>query len=527
MAAGHGLPFADEGRLVKIKHATIIQVPSVHIGTGTTQITIPPIGPAYVAAAMLQAGCTVDLIDGVGEWIDQYRDVDFAGGSYYVHGGTIEQIVGRVSPRTELIGVSCMFSHGWPMSRLLIKGIRERFPDHLIVLGGEHCSALPERCLAETGADIVVCGEGEDTVVDLVDALRAGRDLESVSGLVFRREGGFESTVSRPRIRGLAEIPRPAWHLVPVRSYIQLGKYHGPTQGTPMPILGTRGCPYQCTFCSSPNMWTTRWVAREPVDVADEMQLYREEYGANDFHFEDLTMVVRRDWILQFCDEIERRGWTDITLQFPSGTRSEAVDLEVARRLRSVGCSILTYAPESGSPAVLKRIKKKVSIPRMIESIRSARRAGMKVECFMIIGFPDETLGEMWKTFGFITRLAWIGVEAVGVGTYMPIPGTEIAEKLRQEGRLDYDDSVFLSMLLSNDIWRSKSWNPEFSDRTLAWLRFLSHVWFFGLAFAIRPWRLVRTLWNLVTGTQQTKFDKVVREVFLDRWLLAKSDEAS
>jgi hypothetical protein len=82
-------------------------------------------------------------------------------------------------------------------------------------------------------------------------------------------------------------------------------------------------------------------------------------------------------------------------------------------------------------------------------------------------------------------------------------------------------------MLLSNDLWHSKSWNPEFSDRTLAWLRFLAHVWFFGLAFAIRPWRLARTLWNLVTGTQQTKFDKVVREVFLQRWLLAKSDEAS
>jgi radical SAM superfamily enzyme YgiQ (UPF0313 family) len=268
-------------------------------------------------------------------------------------------------------------------------------------------------------------------------------------------------------------------------------------------------------------------MARDPVDVADEMQVYRDEYGANDFHFEDLTMVVRRDRILEFCDEIERRGWTDITLQLPSGTRSEAIDFEVAQRLKSVGCSILTYAPESGSPAVLKRIKKKVNLTRMIESIRDARRAGVKVECFMIIGFPDETLSEMAKTFWFVTRLAWVGVEAVGVGTYMPIPGTEISEKLQQEGRLEYDDSIFLSMLLSNDIWHSRSWNPKFSDRTLAGLRFLAHAWFFGLSFAIRPWRLARTLRNLFTGTQQTKFDKVVREVFLQRWLLTRSDDAS
>ncbi len=199
----------------------------------------------------------------------------------------------------------------------------------------------------------------------------------------------------------------------------------------------------------------------------------------------------------------------------------------MARRLKSVGCSILTYAPESGSAAVLKRIKKKVNTARMIESIRGARRAGVKVECFMIIGFPDETLSEMGKTFWFVTQLAWVGVEAVGVGTYMPIPGTEISEKLEREGRLEYDDSIFLSMLLSNDIWHSRSWNPRFSDGTLAVLRFMAHAWFFGLSFVIRPWRLARTLRNLFTGTQQTKFDKVVREVFLQRWLLTRSDDAS
>src|SRR6476620_3967712 len=124
-----------------------------------------------------------------------------------------------------------------------------------------------------------------------------------------------------------------------------------------MPMIATRGCPYQCTFCSNPEMWTTRWYAREPGKVLDEIQLYMDKYAATNFDFYDLTAIVKRSWIIQFTNEILTRKMK-FTWQLPSGTRSEAIDDEVSRLLYASVCWNMSSAPESGSPEVLKRIKK-------------------------------------------------------------------------------------------------------------------------------------------------------------------------
>ncbi len=104
-----------------------------------------------------------------------------------------------------------------------------------------------------------------------------------------------------------------------------------------MPLMATRGCPYRCTFCSNPVMYGTRWVARSPDHVLDEIQRYQDRYGATDFPFWDLTMVLKRDWVLDFCSKVEERGM-EFTWQLPSGTRAEIVDHEVARALCRSGC---------------------------------------------------------------------------------------------------------------------------------------------------------------------------------------------
>ncbi len=112
-------------------------------------------------------------------------------------------------------------------------------------------------------------------------------------------------------------------------------------------MLATRGCPYSCTFCSSPDMWTTRYYARSPASVVDEIADYVERYGISNVDFEDLTAFINRDWILAFCAELVRRD-LHISYQLPSGTRSEALDAEVLAPLWRSGCRNLTYAPESG-----------------------------------------------------------------------------------------------------------------------------------------------------------------------------------
>ena len=150
-------------------------------------------------------------------------------------------------------------------------------------------------------------------------------------------------------------------------------------------------------------MWTTRWVARKPELVADEIEIYIKKYGISNVDFYDLTAVIRKDWIINFAKQLIDRK-LNITWQLPSGTRSEALDKEVLTYLYESGCRNLSYAPESGSPRVLKRIKKKVETDRMIESMRTAVACGLNVKANIIFGFPDETHADIWRSLFFIFK---------------------------------------------------------------------------------------------------------------------------
>ena len=149
-----------------------------------------------------------------------------------------------------------------------------------------------------------------------------------LAGTAYRRDGAVVLEERRARVRDVDAIPAPAWDLFDVKGYDEHGLVTGIHRGVTVPILATRGCPYRCAYCSSPNMWTTKWVARDPRLVADEIEGYVREYGASNFPFHDLTAILRREWVLDFCREIVARG-LKINWQLPSGTRCEVVDHEV------------------------------------------------------------------------------------------------------------------------------------------------------------------------------------------------------
>src|SRR5438552_18702755 len=127
-----------------------------------------------------------------------------------------------------------------------------------------------------------------------------------------------------------------------------------------------------------------------------------------DFQFEDLTFIVSRDWILNFCAELEKRAMK-ITFQLPSGTRSEVVDSEVARALKASGCHEFAFAPESGDPRILKAIKKRVNLDKMYEAARSAIKADINVGCFFILGFPEDDGLSVLRTYKAVIKCAWLG----------------------------------------------------------------------------------------------------------------------
>jgi anaerobic magnesium-protoporphyrin IX monomethyl ester cyclase len=495
---------------------TLINPPGIKTFSGLQMHTPnPPLGLAYVAAALREAGYLHQVIDATGEALDAvspYPDrADFM-----VQGLTVDEIVRRIDPDTDVVGLSCMFSTLWPLTSRVAQAVREKFPDVLLVLGGEHGTAVPEHVLNTSPIDVVVLGEGEETFVELLRARAARRPLAEVQGIAFREGGRVVSTGLSPRRRDVDAIPLPAWDAFPIQAYIARHQTNGINLGRSMPMLGTRGCPFQCTFCSNPGMWTQRWIARDPRRLADEMEHYVRKYAVTNFDFQDLTAIVKRQWIVDFCTELIGRG-LNITWQMPSGTRAEVFDDEVADLLYRSGCRALAFAPESGSPSILKKVKKQVDLDHMLTAMRAAVWRGLKLSCFIVIGFPDDTPATLRQTLRLIRRMAVLGVYDVAVSKFVPYPGSELFRRLQREGTIQLDDEFFVSPM---DFYTAKapSYARRVSTRRLYWTMVWMFVNFYAISFALRPWRVVRALLRaVVTGREETRFAKWFVDVLFTR----------
>ncbi len=491
----------------------LLKSPALLKAFALSTLTAPPIGIAYLAGTLRHAGIVYQVVDAVGEALDQLLPLEFCDG--YAIGLTTDEIVERIDPRADIIGLSCMFSSSWPYDRRLIAKIRQRFPNARIVLGGEHATACADYIL-ETCPEVDICvlGEGEEILLALIGALRGGTELSEVRGLAYRENGAIRHTERRKRIRDIDAIPVPDWSQVPIDNYMTRGLGHGIANLRSMPLMATRGCPYQCTFCSSPMMWTTRWIARMPAAVVDEMESYIERYGAENFDLYDLTAIIKKDWIVAFAQEILRRG-LKIEYQLPSGTRSEAIDEEVSELLYRSGCRQMNYAPESGSPGTLARIKKKVKLPRLEDSLRGACRHNLKV-MVNIIFFPDDTLGDVVATFKFMLRCSWLGLHDIAFVPYVPYPGAELYNQMVKDGRLPpLGEEYFMGLLTHSDISSAKSYNPRFSARQVQWIRLAFLALFYSSSYLFRPHRIYLNIRNIVRNTPTTRGERTFRLLVL------------
>lgn len=478
---------------------------------------VPPIGLAYVAASLRRAGHEVALVDTTGERIDRLVAIDRTGRTLR-RGLTDDEILDRIGD-ADVIGFSLMFSQDWPVARALIRKVRARHPDAVLIAGGEHFTAEPVGALASTGLDYVLVGEGDRVVCDLMEHLQGKRPIADVPGVYFRDGEDIRTSSRMARLRDLDALPWPAWDLVPLENYLAHGHGWGVDRGRNMPMNATRGCPYQCTFCSSPSMWTTRWVARDPADVVAEIKHYVATYGASNFDFQDLTAVIKKSWIMEFCERLlaERLA---ITWQLPSGTRSEALDEDVLRLLVRSGCTNITYAPESGSASTLQRIKKKVDRDRIARSMRSAVKAGCNVKANFVFGFPGDTYRDLLASFRFIARLAAIGVHDISVPPFRPYPGSELFRALQAQGRIPnpLDDAYYETLATAAEnvpgTWAgAQSYSEHLSAAGLDRMRAAALAWFFLLSWTIRPWRVLQLIRAVWTERQESRLDKSLIEM--------------
>ena len=397
---------------------------------------------------------------------------------------------------------------------MTIKTIKKTYPEVITVCGGEHISACPKFSMEDCPEiDICVLGEGEETSIDILKTIEQKKSLSKVNGIVYRSEEGIITNPKRSRISQLDNIPLPAWDLFPLENYLSNRLGYGVNPGRTMPMLISRGCPFQCTFCSSPQMWTTKWQARDPNCVIEEMQFYIDKYKITNFDFYDLTAIVRKDWIIKFCQKIIKKNW-NITWQMPSGTRSEALDDETLGLMMLSGQKHISYAPESASKTTLQKIKKKIKIENMKESIKSALSKGMGVKLNLMLGFPDETHKEMLETLRFVIYAAFVGVSDVYLASFAPYPGSELFDEMCKNGQISkIDDEYFLNLASYTDLLHSYSYSRHVGHRMLSVYRLGGMSMFYILNFILRPKRILRLFINIINKKDESKFENSILQM--------------
>ena len=244
--------------------------------------------------------------------------------------------------------------------------------------------------------------------------------------------------------------------------------------------------------------------------VVDEMEKYIGRYNVTDFHFEDLTAIVRRDWILNFAGEIQRRS-LKVTYQLPSGTRSEAIDKEVATALKESGCSDFPFAPESGDVRILKAIHKAVKLDSLFTAAKQAIEGGISVTCNFIFGFPEDDWLSLFNMYKAILRCALGGFSGVNINAYSPQPNTESFNALRNAGKIpQLDDKYFLSPFTFQSFFVKKtSYNDRFSSWQITLFILFGFLLFHTVSFAMRPkkaYHLVKSLFANDTEDKQTSY---------------------
>jgi radical SAM superfamily enzyme YgiQ (UPF0313 family) len=475
-------------------------------------LVCPPLGLAYLAGALREGGHDPVLVDGVGAGFGRFTA--FLNGTF-LHGLPVDELVERVPADVALVGIGVMFSDYWPLAKRVAAALRARFPRVPIVFGGEHPSACPRFCLEDSCADFVVVGEGEETLCELADALSlepgdpARKPLDEIGSLVRRTPDGVVATPRRRRLRRLDDLPWPAWDLVELERYLDANLGYGVAPGRrSMVMLGTRGCPYTCKFCSNEGMWGTQYFRRDPADVVDEMEHYVARYGARDFQFHDLTFVVNHDWCLRVAREIRDRG-LDVTWQLISGTRSEALDAELLRAMSSAGCHTIYLAPESGSSRILDVIRKRVDLGKILSVARTVKRERipMRVGAFIIYGFPEERFSDVLRTWWLLLRMLAAGFDVVDSARFSAYPGSEYHDEALRAGRIRYDDDYFLSLQRRPGL-AGASWHPRWSGRTIFAFQLVHYAIYLTGYFLVRPRRIADFLDGVLGNRPKTRFER-------------------
>lgn len=386
-------------------------------GSNTSASLIPPLGLAYIAAYLRAHSHECMIIDGI------------AGPE------PLEELAQRAH-EYDVVGVTAVSTYAVRAIEL-IQALKRAVPGVRVAAGGPHTTVLPESML-DAGADYAIIGEGEATMLALVEALAAGATGEGVTGLAHRLSGETTYTGVRPLIEPLDQIPLPARDLLPMHRY--RSSIARATQQPSHSMLASRGCPGACTFCNKKTFGTqVRYFS--PERIVEEFLLLRDTYGARDIAVWDDNFVANADVVHAVCEELSRR---DFGLSWSVEARIDGIDRTILKALKQAGCTYIAYGIESGSPRILEHINKRVTKEQVREVVRMTQETGLAIRGYFMLGFPTETPEDMEATIRFAMEL---DIELASFTLFVPLPGTPEYRRALEGGSFP-DPEYYLHRIL-------------------------------------------------------------------------------
>ena len=389
----------------------------------------PPLGISYLASSLLQAGHEVELLD-------------------CTFMSKPEALVKAQEAKAEVVGLYCMVTMLDDCLWLA----------RLLMVGGPLPTCDPNAFVHDF--DVVVRGEGEITTVELLQAFSDGGDYSAISGITMLKKTSINgkenqeslSTPDRPFNQELDSLPFPARQLLPNQSYIQFGKKkYGYSITT---VMSTRGCPYECEFCSNV-IFGGSYRERSAINIVEEVEQALSA-GYDRISFADDVFTLRKKRVLEVCSEIKRRN---LQFNWECLARVDSLDDATYIEMYKAGCRRVYFGIESGDDTVLKLMSKKITADEARHAVNAAHEARLEVGAFFILFYPGETNQTVLNTLHFTTSLP---LDYLGLTMPYPLPGTKLYERVKGQIKRDWNpgESVFGSHVLiyNADFSETKMW---------------------------------------------------------------------
>jgi anaerobic magnesium-protoporphyrin IX monomethyl ester cyclase len=377
------------------------------------------LGLGYVAAALERRG-------------DSVRILDMA-----FHGGPDRKISAQIAEaHPDVVGITAQtpyYSKALKIARL----VKSWNPACPVVLGGAHASILTADSLADPAIDIVVRGEGDITIVDLVNCLEAGGKLDEVRGISFKRDGVIIHNEQRAFISDLDSLDMPAWHL------FEMDKYRARIEGRKVaPVMSSRGCPFKCIFCYRGPAAGKTFRGRNPEKIVAEIEYLHRKYQIGDILFVDDIFTLNKQRAERICDLLIEKN---LPLTWRCQSRADCLSLDLLKKMKRAHCIDISMGIESGNEKILETTGKAITKEKVREGFRLIREAGLSSSASFIIGLPGDTTETVKETIQFAREL---NPNFAIFYAAMPYPGTELAKIVQTNGgRLPEDWDAYRLMV--------------------------------------------------------------------------------